>query len=124
MSKGKGRKAKRPRSIWDSKDDWDTLVAESQLSTASISRRKPPPAGLKGLKSYCAEVAGRAFKAFWELDEGVSWRYAWDGVPDDHKILVRDEVFRYWGSYLTPPMISDVSAVSRQCSTESFGTLI
>lgn len=124
MSKGKSRKPKRPRSVWDSKDDWDTLVAESQLSTASISTRKPPPAGLKSLTSYCAEVAGRAFKGFWELDEGVSWRYAWDGVPNDHKILVRDKVFKYWGSYLTTSMISEVSTGSFQRSVDCLVLLI
>jgi hypothetical protein len=93
------------------------LVAESQLSTSSISTHRPPPAGLKGLTIFCAEVAGRAFKVFWELDEGISWRYAWEGVPDGHKILVRDEVFRYWGSYLTTAMISEVGGMIRRVTT-------
>lgn len=117
----KPRKAKRARtgadrtarSIWNSADDWDTLVAESQLSTSSISSRRPPPAGLKSLTRYCAEVVGRAFKRLWEIDQGgvlgTSWKYAWTEVPDRLKLFVREEVFRHWGGYLTTAMISDVS---------------
>lgn len=114
------RKAKRLRtgtgpgtekSIWNTKDDWDTLVAESRLSTSSISRRPPPPAGLKSLTTYCAEVAGRSLKRFWELDTGLSWKYAWSEVPDRLKVGVRDEVYRHWGGYLTTAMISEVSHI-------------
>jgi len=40
---------------------------------------------------------------------GEVWREMWDWVPDHLKVGVRDAVFRNWGGYLKPGMLSSVS---------------
>ena len=109
------------RSIWNSVDDWDQLVADSQLSTASISSRKPRPRGVSTLVRCAADAAARGFKRIWEetgyarqagvdagAGSGVYWKESWMWVPDHLKEGVRDAVFRYWGGYLTPEVIQEV----------------
>ena len=102
-------------------DDWDQLVADSQLSTASISSRKPRPRGVSTLVRCAADAAARGFKRIWEetgyarqagvdagAGSGVYWKESWMWVPDHLKEGVRDAVFRYWGGYLTPEVIQEV----------------
>jgi hypothetical protein len=114
------KKVKTQRSIWNYQDDWDQLVQDSALSTSSISTRRPVVRGMQSLTRCCAESAGRGFKALWEYGQEISdgkvvtgpgkyWKIAWEGTSDHLKLLVRERVYRYWGSYLTSKMVSEVS---------------
>ena len=114
------KRVKTERSIWNNQDDWDQLVEDSALSTSSISTRRPVIRGMQSLTRSCAESAGRGFKALWEYGQeirdgevvtgpGKYWKIAWEGTSDHLKLLVRERVYRYWGSYLTPKMLSGVS---------------
>ncbi|OCF45999.1 hypothetical protein I317_00087 [Kwoniella heveanensis CBS 569] len=128
-AKYKYRNKKVPRSIWNSKDDWETLVSESSLSTSSISLR-PPRLAASGtndarigssvptLARYCTRCIARHFKGLWEASAaerpesmGEDFKLAWRELPDKLKEPVRDEVFRWWGGYLTLRMIIDVFTV-------------
>lgn len=113
-------KPDRPKSIWNTADDWDQLVADSALSTSSISSRPPALRGRLSLTRCCAESAGRGFKALWEYGQeirddkvivgpGRYWKAAWEEVPDHLKVMVKERVVRYWGGWLSLAMISDVS---------------
>lgn len=112
------------RNIWNSADDWDTLVAESQLSTASISLRRSRPRGLQSLVCCATEACARSFKRIWEVPTpggfvgqtvlGEYWKDGWAWVPDHLKADVRDKVFRYWGEYVTASMLSEVSRLLYQ----------
>ncbi|WVF68969.1 hypothetical protein IAT40_003743 [Kwoniella sp. CBS 6097] len=118
-SKSKKTKYKsktKSKSIWNSKDDWETLVSESSLSTSSISLRPPRLHGtgngakLPSLARCCTRCIARHFKGLWELD-GQDFKVAWREVPDKLKEDVRDEVYKWWGGYLTLRLIIDVFMV-------------
>jgi len=110
------------RSVWNSTDDWDQLVADSQLSTSSISRRRPRPRGLQSLVKCASEAAVRGFKRLWEetvgpewvTESGTSrgrvWQDWWSVVPDHLKVGIRDAIFERWGGLLDADMITQVSA--------------
>ncbi|WVQ96485.1 hypothetical protein IAU59_003590 [Kwoniella sp. CBS 9459] len=118
------------RSIWNSTDDWETLVSNSTLSTSSISLRPPRfgggGIGLPSLTRCCTRCIARHFKGLWEADAaqgsavadaqvtmtmGEDFRLAWKEVPDRLKEAVRDEVIEWWGGYLALRMIIDVFMV-------------
>ncbi|RXK40054.1 hypothetical protein M231_02694 [Tremella mesenterica] len=116
------KKTKVVKSVWNSTDDWTTLVADSSLSTSSISTRRPRPRGLQTLVICCQEAAIRSFKILWEArgssstgtdgrGMGREWREKWQFVPDHLKYRVRDGVFSRWGHLLTIAMIHDVFLV-------------
>ncbi|WWC88536.1 uncharacterized protein L201_003447 [Kwoniella dendrophila CBS 6074] len=98
------------RSIWNSKDDWDTLVAESSLSTSSISTRQPRFRGLPTLVECTTKSISRSFKRLWEsgVGDGKEFRLAWEYLPNHLKEGIRDNVYKLWGSYLTVKIISEV----------------
>lgn len=106
------------RSIWNSPDDWDSLVSTSRLSTASVSLRRPRPYGLPTLVSCAIDVSARSFKWLWEIPTpggfagqtvlGEYWKDGWEWVPDHLKVLVREKVFEYWGEYITSEMLREV----------------
>lgn len=53
------------RSVWNSTDDWDELVATSSLSTSSVSTRPPRPRALPSLAKSAEDVAVRHFRMLW-----------------------------------------------------------
>ncbi|WVR06479.1 hypothetical protein IAU60_003510 [Kwoniella sp. DSM 27419] len=108
-SKTKARSIRGQRSIWTSTDDWDTLLADSALSTSSVSLRPPRLRGLPSLIKCCTDAIARGFKRLWESSEepGQGFKIAWNEVPDHLKEGVRDQVFRWWGGYLTLKIISE-----------------
>jgi hypothetical protein len=120
------------RSIWNRADDWDQLVADSALSTTSESVRRPRPKGISTLTKCACQVVGRNFKLLWEEGEvvlgdvpfikrarrrspgaleassdsaGLSFKVAWNALPDHLKIMVRDSVFHLSGSLLNLSML-------------------
>ena len=107
------------RSVWNSRDDWDQLVADSQLSTSSISLRRPRPRGMQTLVRCATESAARGFRRMWEDTAGMPamagssageiWKESWECVPDHLKVGVRDAVFKNWGGYLNGEILSKVS---------------
>ena len=101
------------RSVWNSKDDWDKLVADSSLSTASISSRRPIHSGHHPLSYYAAEVAARAFKFLWEED-GEWWKAEWAYVSEPIKAKVRERVYRYYGEFLSVQILAEVSLTPQQ----------
>ena len=117
----KAKTAATGRSVWNSTDDWDQLVADSQLSTSSISRRRPRPRGLQTLVRCASEAAVRGFKRLWdepvgpewvtedERSRGGVWQDWWAVVPDYLKAEIRDGIFERWGGFLDADMISQVS---------------
>ncbi|WVW84841.1 hypothetical protein I302_106876 [Kwoniella bestiolae CBS 10118] len=105
-------KTKVARSIWNSKDDWDTLVSESQLSTSSISTRPPRLRELPTLVKCCNESMARGFKRLWEVSpDGAELKGAWRFLPGHLKEGVREGVFRYWGGMLSVKIISEIFLV-------------
>lgn len=115
----KKRSVKVERSIWNAKDDWDTLVAESSLSTSSVSARPSRPRGLHSLVKCASDAAARGFKLLWEegqivtddeviIGPGQRWKAAWGGVPDHLKLRVRDAIFRWWGGHINLSMLQQV----------------
>lgn len=117
------KRARTHRSVFNSTDDWDELVAASTLSTASVSSRPARPRGLQTL-AICAEHAAvRNFKRLYEEGKIRSpsgavgkgwWEVEWELVPDHLKAKVRDGVFRRYGSVLKLDMIRDVSYIHRR----------
>jgi len=100
---------RRPTSIWNGPDDWPQLVADSSLSTSSISTRAPRPRGLHTLSRCATDAAARDFKTLWEdIADGRTWKEWWNLVPDHLKVGVRDGVFKLWGGYLTQAVIREV----------------
>lgn len=106
------------RTIWNSRDDWDELVATSSLSTASVSTRRPLPRGLVSLSKAAEDVAVRYFKMLYEAGQVVDysgklgkgwWETEWAYIPDDAKKRIRDGVFRTHGSYLSLDVLRRVS---------------
>lgn len=128
---GRERSKKRPRpdrSVWNKADDWDKLVADSTLSTSSVSGRRPYPRGLPSLARCASDAAARGFEAIWTADAtlaqgderaqssnmrgfGRYWKYDWEVVPDHLKEGVRDAVFRMWGRMLSFDIVRVVSYV-------------
>ena len=132
-SSKKARKRKTERTVWNTPDDWETLLAESTLSTSSISTRRPRLRGLPTLAKCCQESAARSFKRLWEAGQtqvqgeiivgpGRWWKDDWAWVPDHLKLGVRDAVFRYWGGSLSLQMLQEVghSLVAPSCVFCSF----
>ncbi|WVQ85049.1 hypothetical protein IAT38_007213 [Cryptococcus sp. DSM 104549] len=116
------RKTKGERSIWNSVDDWDTLVADSSLSTSSVSRRRPRPRGLHTLVRCAADAAARGFRMLWDQGEvraegdtivgpGVEWRESWAMLPEHLQEMVRDGIFKRWGGLLTIQMLHDLFTI-------------
>ncbi|WWC62760.1 uncharacterized protein I303_105357 [Kwoniella dejecticola CBS 10117] len=99
------------RSVWNSKDDWDQLVSDSALSTSSVSTRSPRLRGLPTLVKCAVNSISRGFKRLWEIDEGYSFNIAWDFLPPHLKSEVREMVFKWWGSFLTLKILSEVFLV-------------
>ena len=115
----KKRFGRAERSIWNSKDDWETLVADSALSTSSVSTRPPRPRGLHSLVKCASDAAARNFKRLWNdgvvmadgavvYGAGKRWKIAWERIPEHLKAGLRDGIFKWWGSYVTPMMLQDV----------------
>ena len=115
----KKRCVRAERSVWNSKDDWETLVADSALSTSSVSTRPPRPRGLHSLVKCASDAAARGFKRLWEdgvvmsdgavvYGAGKRWKIAWEGIPDHLKVGLRDGIFKWWGSYVTLSMLQEV----------------
>ncbi|WRT67931.1 uncharacterized protein IL334_004905 [Kwoniella shivajii] len=119
--KGKQPSIRSQRSIWNSTDDWDTLLSESALSTASISLRPPRLRELPSLVKCTIDALVRGFKRLWETGGeasdgsgsgngvgGREFKIAWEYLPLHLKKAVRDGIFKWWGGYLTIKMIADV----------------
>lgn len=126
-----GRPKKRPRlrterSVWNGADDWNKLVADSTLSTSSVSTRRPHPRGLPTLARCASDAAARGFETIWTADStlvagdepaqfanmkgfGRYWKYDWEVVPDHLREGVRDAVFRLWGRMLSLDIVRVVS---------------
>ncbi|CAD6566349.1 MAG: hypothetical protein TREMPRED_002493 [Tremellales sp. Tagirdzhanova-0007] len=115
----KKRFGRAERSIWNSKDDWETLVADSALSTSSVSTRPPRPRGLHSLVKCASDAAARNFKRLWNdgvvmadgavvYGAGKRWKIAWERIPEHLKAGLRDGIFKWWGSYVTPMMLQDI----------------
>ena len=62
---GGSSKVRARRSIWNAPDDWDELVAASNLSTSSVSTRRPPLREVPSLAKAAEDVAVRAFRLLW-----------------------------------------------------------
>ncbi|WWC96255.1 hypothetical protein V866_003122 [Kwoniella sp. B9012] len=105
------KRTKVQRSIWNSKDDWDTLISESQLSTSSISIRPPRLRELPTLVKCCTESIARGFKRLWDVsgdETGAEFKAAWGYLPSHLKEGIRDSAFRYWGGFLTVKILAEV----------------
>ncbi|KAK6908034.1 hypothetical protein I203_102035 [Kwoniella mangroviensis CBS 8507] len=105
------KRTKVQRSIWNSTDDWDTLISESQLSTSSISIRPPRLRELPTLVKCCSESIARGFKKLWDVSgdgTGAEFKAAWGFLPNHLKEGIRDSVFRYWGGFLTVKILAEV----------------
>nr|XP_019012931.1 uncharacterized protein I206_02427 [Kwoniella pini CBS 10737]OCF51712.1 hypothetical protein I206_02427 [Kwoniella pini CBS 10737] len=96
------------RSIWNSKRDLDQLVSDSNLSTSSISIRNPKLRELPTLVKFTINSISRGFKRLWEIDEGYSFKIAWNYLPLHLKIEIRQMIFKWWGSFLTLKILSEV----------------
>ncbi|ORX37262.1 hypothetical protein BD324DRAFT_650867 [Kockovaella imperatae] len=101
------------RSVWNTEDDWEQIIADSSLSTASVSSRRAPQKGLQSLSDHAARVASRAFKYLWQASDsrerhGEWWKSEWSYVEDRMKVKVRDGVFAQWSEYLTPTILTEV----------------
>lgn len=112
------KRARTSRSVWNSTDDWEELVAASTLSTASVSSRPARPRGLQSLAT-CAEIsAWRNFKRLYEEGKVRSqggevgrgwWEVEWEYVPDHLKARVRAGVYKRWGGVLKLDVMKDVN---------------
>nr|ODN85396.1 hypothetical protein L203_05012 [Cryptococcus depauperatus CBS 7841] len=106
------------RSIWTAKDDWESLISNSALSTSSISSRPPAFRGtLPSLSRYACSALVRGFGRVWgdAGEEGEEWRrwwtVGWRGVPDHLKEIVRDRVMDKWGGILSLQVIHELFTI-------------
>lgn len=102
------------RSLFAGPDDWDKLVADSSLSTSSVSIRRPRPNGLQSLTRCSQLAASRHFKQLWEDGNGGGemWKADWAWLDDRLKDGIRENVYRAWGGFLTPEILKSVSMLS------------
>ncbi|ODO05171.1 hypothetical protein L198_01859 [Cryptococcus wingfieldii CBS 7118] len=116
------RKQRTDKSVWNSKDDWDTLVAESSLSTSSVSLRKPRFRSFPSLTNISVDVIVRSFKAFYGdgqagQDEAVAdewrkwWRTEWAEIPGHLKEMVRDGIYKRWGAILSLQLLRELFSI-------------
>ncbi|ODO10010.1 hypothetical protein I350_02234 [Cryptococcus amylolentus CBS 6273] len=116
------RKQRTDKSVWNSKDDWDTLVAESSLSTSSVSLRKPRFRSFPSLTKASVDAIVRGFKAFYGdgqagQDEAVAdewrkwWRTEWAEIPGHLKEMVRDGIYKKWGGILSLQLLQELFSI-------------
>ncbi|TYJ58597.1 hypothetical protein B9479_000808 [Cryptococcus floricola] len=116
------RKQRTDKSVWNSKDDWDTLVAESSLSTSSVSLRKPRFRSFPSLTKSSVDAIVRGFKVFYGdgqagQDEGVAdewrkwWRAEWAEIPGHLKEMVRDGIYKRWGGILSLQLLRELFSI-------------
>ncbi|KAL7423048.1 hypothetical protein Q5752_002347 [Cryptotrichosporon argae] len=109
--KGKRKsKVKPAHSIWDGADDWAQLVADSALSTSSVSVRAPRPRGVHTLARCAQDAAARSWRRMRDEDASA-WRAAWAGVPPHLQAGVRDGVFKWHADVLTAAIVRDAFIV-------------
>ncbi|WVQ73244.1 hypothetical protein IAR50_002812 [Cryptococcus sp. DSM 104548] len=116
------RRQRTDKSVWNSKDDWDTLVAESSLSTSSVSLRKPRFRSFPTLTKCSVDSIVRGFKAFYgdgqaRQEEAVAeewrkwWKAEWAEIPGHLKEMVRDGIYRRWGGIISLQLIHELFSI-------------